>query len=142
MDDFSSIKLYLFWDIDNFRADTRIDAYKAVLNIKVRLGICFPNVKIAGLYAYTNENEMISEGEIEAIHKNGFRITRVPVRSVNAADTSLIIDMFRFDLEQPSLVVLISGDGDFYAAFACLRRLGYTTVLLYPKDKVATELPN
>ncbi|GJT21455.1 meiosis regulator and mRNA stability factor 1 [Tanacetum coccineum] len=117
--DFSRIKLYLYWDVDNCGVDKKRDAYEAVRTIKVRLGICFPNINIASLHAYTNDNKKISEDEIKAIHNNGFIIRRVPARSANAADTSLIIDMFRSDLEQPSLVVLISGDGDFYEAFAC-----------------------
>ncbi|GKA93588.1 spliceosome-associated protein 130 A, partial [Tanacetum coccineum] len=46
--------------------------------------------------------------------ENGFIfVSSVPAGTANAADTSLIIDLFRLELEQSSIVVLISGDTDY-----------------------------
>ncbi|GJS63153.1 meiosis regulator and mRNA stability factor 1-like protein [Tanacetum coccineum] len=135
--DFSKIKLYLYWDLDNCRIDKKIDKCNAVRTVKKSLCTCFPHVTIASLNAYTNN---LSEEEIEAFGKNGFRVTSVPAGTTNAADASLILDMFRFPLDKPSLVVLVSGDADFCEVFECLRHQGCTTVLLYPINSVATEL--
>ncbi|GKE29707.1 putative receptor-like protein kinase [Tanacetum coccineum] len=88
--------------------------------------------------AYTNTN--VSKVAIEACHNNGFSVTSVPAGTANAAYTSLIIDLFRLELEQPSIVVLISGDADYCEVFYWLRQHGYMTVLLYPKDAAASEL--
>ncbi|GJZ07086.1 hypothetical protein Tco_0540879 [Tanacetum coccineum] len=37
--DFSRIKLYLYWDVDNCRVDKKSDAYEAVRTIKVRWAV-------------------------------------------------------------------------------------------------------
>ncbi|GJY65953.1 endonuclease, partial [Tanacetum coccineum] len=125
-------------DLDNCHVDPKIDAYNTVLSIKEGLLSYFPNITIARMNAYANTN--VSKVAIEACHNNGFSVTSVPAGTANAPDTSLIIDLFRLELEQPSIVVLVSGDADYCEVFYWLRQHGYTTVLLYPKDAAASEL--
>ncbi|GJT54691.1 hypothetical protein Tco_0989745 [Tanacetum coccineum] len=107
MDVFLKKKLYLSWDLNNCHVDPKIDAYNTVLSIKEGLLSYFPNITIARMNAYANTN--VSKVAIEA----GFSVTSVPARSASAADTSLIIDLCRLELEQPSIVVLISGEADY-----------------------------
>ncbi|GJT26038.1 zinc finger, CCHC-type containing protein [Tanacetum coccineum] len=103
IDVFLKKKLYLSWDLDNFHVDLKIDAYIGVLSIKEGLLSYLPNITIARMNAYANTN--ISKVALEACHNNGFSVTSVPAGTANAADTSLIIDLFRLELEQPLIFV-------------------------------------
>nr|GEY11639.1 hypothetical protein [Tanacetum cinerariifolium] len=123
MDDFLREKLYLFWVLDTCHVDPNIDVCEAVRSIKERFRTSFPNITIASMNAYGNMKR-VSKAEIDTCYKNGFAITYVPGGIANAADTSIIIDMFKFDLEPPSLVMLNSGDVDFLK-LRCYPHIGY-----------------
>ncbi|GKD77361.1 zinc knuckle CX2CX4HX4C containing protein, partial [Tanacetum coccineum] len=106
--------------------------------LKKKLYLSWDLEKIARMNAYANTN--VSKVAIVACHNNGISVTSVPAGTANAPDTNLIIDLFRLELEQPSIVVLISGDIDYCEVFYWLRQHGYTTVLLYPKNSAVSEL--
>ncbi|GKA93325.1 hypothetical protein Tco_0815311, partial [Tanacetum coccineum] len=95
-------RLVLFDDIVSHAFDWCMDVF-----LKKKLYLSWDLEKIARMNAYANTN--VSKVAIEA----GFSVTSVPARSASAADTSLIIDLCRLELEQPSIVVLISGEADY-----------------------------